>query len=90
MILLSKQVDEAASEKHRLEEKQRHARKAREHKKEIWKPRYSCFENRKATNIFVFDIKSQDLERKETIKTKILYSFYNMPSVDQQADVGSI
>ena len=53
-------------------------------------PRYSCFENRKATNIFVFEIKSQDLERKETIKTKILYSLYNMPSVDQQADVGSI
>lgn len=33
-------VDEAASEKHRLEEKQRHARKAREHKKETWKPRW--------------------------------------------------
>eukprot|EP00112_Aurelia_sp_Birch-Aquarium-sp1_P007565 Seg1825.2 transcript_id=Seg1825.2/GoldUCD/mRNA.D3Y31 product="Oxysterol-binding protein 2" protein_id=Seg1825.2/GoldUCD/D3Y31 len=32
-------VDEAATEKHRLEEKQRHTRKAREHKKEIWKPR---------------------------------------------------
>ncbi|XP_065060670.1 oxysterol-binding protein 1-like [Rhopilema esculentum] len=33
-------VEEAASEKHRLEEKQRHARKAREHRKETWKPRW--------------------------------------------------
>lgn len=31
-------VDEAASEKHRLEEKQRAARKKREAKKEKWKP----------------------------------------------------
>ncbi len=31
-------VDEASSEKHRLEEKQRAARKKREAKKEKWKP----------------------------------------------------
>eukprot|EP00794_Sanderia_malayensis_P015364 gene15364-16941_t len=39
-------VDEAATEKHRLEEKQRHVKKAREHKKEIWKPMWfaSCLD----------------------------------------------
>jgi len=43
-------VEEAASEKHRLEEKQRHARKVREHRREQWKPRWFVSELDPDTN----------------------------------------
>ncbi|XP_023244379.1 oxysterol-binding protein-related protein 2-like [Centruroides sculpturatus] len=39
-LLENGNVDEAAYEKHRLEEKQREARKLRKKNNEIWKPRW--------------------------------------------------
>lgn len=43
-------VDEAAAVKHRLEEKQRTSRKARDHRKEIWSPRWFVSEANADTN----------------------------------------
>ena len=41
-LLEEGKVDDAASEKYRLEEKQRAARRLRQSKKEEWKPRWGC------------------------------------------------